>query len=864
MNYLDGIPAEVAELIEPYLDPAPETLASISAALVTKRDAAKAARAASGIEQIWTEAEEAYVGIDDANRAEWGDAKWIKPQAMNGPITTSQTVKSQSEYKSTVFLRLTARYVDAGTAKLTEILLPPDDKAFSLKETPIPDLIKAKGNNSQIVHDELGNIPLTRPAKPGEVTPAVQIPPTTGAAATAGALPAPAAAQPATAAAPAVGAVPAGAEGAAPAAPPPPRVPLTVADVAKEAIELARGKAKLAETRIWDWMVESCYTAEVRKVIFDAARLGTGVIKGPFPKVSEGVMVNATTQGSDDVDVAIKREIKPGVVWVDLWNCFPDPSCGENIHSGDHFFERDWMSTTQVRALKKLPGYIDKQIDLAIEQAEDATMVAGSANQTKTAPGADSSRKGRHEIWYFYGVMKRDEINCARVASGQKPLNKYDIPDSQKEVHAIVTMVDDIVVRAVLNPLDSGRFPYNAMPWQRRTGYWAGIGVAEQVRAPQRILNAAARAMLNNAGKSSGSQIVIDQASIKPANGNWAMEPDKIWYKTGDAAADDVRKAFYAFDIPNMTDEMLKIIEFAERQAESVSSIPLVTQGQSGKTTPDTFSGMQLQDNNANQLLRSIGYNFDDYITEPLVRGFYEWLLLDPKVPTEEKGDFKIDAHGSVALVERAIQDMTLASLGSVVLNPAFGVSPRKWMTEYLKSRRLVPQNIQYSEEEQQKIDSTPPPEPPQVQAAKILAASRTQIAQGALGLDQQAAQADAQLSADELALRREEMQAKRELAMLDYANKNNMTLTQAKTELAKVAMTLQAQRELAAADKGVALHMHHNKGADDAEDDIITRGQPRHSSPSVPASGPAKPIAQLPGRAADGEAFTQDNTEDN
>jgi hypothetical protein len=218
------------------------------------------------------------------------------------------------------------------------------------------------------------------------------------------------------------------------------------------------------------------------------------------------------------------------------------------------------------------------------------------------------------------------------------------------------------------------------LPWQRRAGYWAGIGVGEQIKEPQRILNAAARSMLNNAGKSSGSQIVIDQGAIRPANGNWALEQDKIWYKNEDSPGDDVRKAFYAFDIPNMTDEMLKLIDFAEKQGENVTSIPLVTQGQSGKTTPDTFSGMQLQDNNANQLLRSIGFNTDDGVTEPLITKCYEWLLLDPKVPNEEKGDFKIDAHGSSALVERAIQDQTLAGLGPIVKDPAFGVSPRKWM----------------------------------------------------------------------------------------------------------------------------------------------------------------------------------------
>ncbi len=849
MKYLDGIPDDVAELIRPYMDPEPGTLASIGLALCTKRDAAQLARSSSGIESIWSECEDAYIGIDDANRSEFEGGKWAKPQAMNGPVQAGSTIKGKPEYKSNVFLRLTARYVEAGAAKLGEILLPPDDKAFSLKETPLPELIKAKKDNSQVVSD--GGQPLTRPLQPGEMPP--QQAPTTGMAAM-GATTAPTP-QPVPAAGPG-GAVQPGPAGplaptTAPAPPPPQRVPLTVGDLAKENITIARDKAKLAETRIWDWLVESFYSTHMRKVIFDAARLGSGVLKGPHPKVSDAVMTDASTAGGEEVSVKIKREIKPGVSWVDLWNVFPDPTCGEDIHNGEYFFERDYMSDTQVRALKKLPGYIVSQIDKVLMEEVSPTTSAASARNTRY--GDNDERMGRRVLWYYYGVLSREEIDCCRQLCGRKPLTRDDVPLSKKFVHVIATMIGDTVVRAVLNPLDSGGFPYHVLPWQRRAGYWAGIGVGEQIKAPQRILNAAARALLNNAGKSSGSQIVIDQGSIRPANGNWGLEPDKIWYKTSDSPGDDVRKAFYAFDIPNMTEEMLKIIEFAEKQGENATSIPLVTQGQSGKTTPDTFGGMQLQDNNANQLLRSIGFNTDDYVTEPLIRKCYEWLLLDPKVPNEEKGDFKIDAHGSSAMVERAIQDQTLATIVPLAKDPAFGLSPRKAMAEYLTSRRIDPKRLQYSEEEQQKIDSMPPPEAPQVTAAKILAQSRTQIAQGTQGLDQQATTQDAQL-------RREEMAAERELKMLEYANKNGISLTQVKAELAKVAMTLQAQRELAAAEHGVALHMHHTKGAADDEEEG-DRGQPQHTAAPLPGAV-AKPIAQLPGRAADGEAFTQAENE--
>jgi hypothetical protein len=47
-----------------------------------KRDAAVQARKESGIEAIWTAAEEAYLGIDELNRSEFSGSRWAKPTSM--------------------------------------------------------------------------------------------------------------------------------------------------------------------------------------------------------------------------------------------------------------------------------------------------------------------------------------------------------------------------------------------------------------------------------------------------------------------------------------------------------------------------------------------------------------------------------------------------------------------------------------------------------------------------------------------------------------------------------------------------------------------------------------------------------------
>jgi hypothetical protein len=79
-------------------------------------------------------------------------------------------------------------------------------------------------------------------------------------------------------------------------------------------------------------------------------------------------------------------------------------------------------------------------------------------------------------------------------------------------------------------------------------------------------------------------------------------------------------------------------------------------------------------------------------------------------------------------------------------------------------------------------------------------------------------------------------LQLKRDLAQLDYASKHALSLEQVKAKLADSAMKINAQKELAQLDAGLTLK--------------------QHQTPSGDAL--MKPPAQIPGKAADGKAFSQ------
>lgn len=791
-------------------------LIALGIAIAGKRREAVLARLESGIESIWDSCEEAYLGIDDSNRHQY-KGRFTKAVSGSGPV--SKYPGEEGENRSTAYVRLTTRYVDFAATKLSEIALPIDDKAFSLDATPVPDVDPTQGAT-----------PTAQPAMPGGI----------GGLLGGGQMGAPAMAPgPAAAGGPAFpGAAP---QGVPPAvsgeqAPVPAAVGAAIGgsqDPLQAQENANHEAAKKAENRIWDWMVEGGYTREMRRVFHDSARIGVGVLKGPIPDIKKARKL--TTDGQI-AKLEIVEKVVPVTRRVDPRNLFPAPGCGEDIHDGEFVFEREFVSRKTLLNLKKRKGWNADAIEQVLKEGP------GKVNSDAATSDNDEQRtRHQFERWTYYGLLTLEEL----LAAGVKVPKDEETGDyTMQDAHAIVTLINDTVVKAVLHPLDSGNFPFRVFPWTVRDGHWAGVGVAEQMEMPQRMVNAGTRAMLNNAGKSSGVQIVLDRGSIVPQNGKWEIVPDKVWLKAADAIIDDVRKAFFMFEYPNIQQQLMPIIEYGLRLAEEHTSVPLVSQGfyaQGG--SPQTFGQAELQNNNANAMLREKGRMVDEYITEGLVADFYEWLLVDPDVPDDEKGDFSINAKGTSAMVERAIQEFTLIQMLQLSANPAFGADPKKTYAMLLRSKHIDPSDIQYSEQEMQQMASQTPPPPPQVLAAQINAKAKVDAAnisaqadlhKSAMDTDRDTVYINAQRERDaqNAQSNREELQLKYQLAILDYANKRNISINEIRAELANNAMKLKTEKELAAMATAASLHKHHN-----------------------PAMEPA---VEVPGRAANGHALDQ------
>lgn len=653
-------------------------------------------RLMSGIDDIWREDEEAYEGIDDANRDEEHGFRVRKPTEGGAP-SPSQKPKT----RSTAFVNITAQFVDTAASRVGDMLLPVDDRPWRIEPTPLPTLPGTAPESAQQTAQ-------AQAASAGEPAPA---------------------------------------ESAQESA-------------SKALMTEARRRAEEAEKQIDDWHSECQFNSELRTVIDDSARIGTGIIKGPVPARKRKLK---WVDGPFGKTILAVDEIQPASYAISAWNFFPDPRCGESIHNGNYVWERDPCITAKMLAdLRFRPGYLIDQIEAALEEGPQKHTIDGMSPEDERR---SANEKPPFELWIFYGNVEREDL----VALG------IEVPDRfTAQVPVMCEFVNDRIIKIAFNPLDDGQFPYDLLPWKRRRGMPWGKGVARQVRTPQRMVNAAMRAIMDNASLSAGVILFLRRLGLSPADGDWNLGPNKI-YTYNSAEIQDVEKSVHSIEIPNRQKDLMPIVEQALRLAEQVTGLPMLLQGQQG-AAPDTVGVTTLLYNSANGLLRRIAKLFDDKITEPHLRRWYRWLLEYSDNP-EQYGDCQIVARGSSALVERDMQAQFMVQLAPHVKDPEFGINPRKWMQELCKAQRIDPTRIEYTEAELQEIKNRPQPVDPRIEAAKISAQARIQSGQ-------------------------EELAARREIAYLEYALKHDMTLAQAKMAMLELLATDRRERDLFAAER--------------------------------------------------------------
>lgn len=728
-------------------------LEAFGTALAKTRDKWVMHRRASGVDKRWREDNDQYDGRDESTRM---TSSMMDAVEQGYPVTNKGTQPT----RSTVNIGITRQKTNANEARLADILLPTDDRNWGIKPQHMPHLAPMLQSDEAATEIMDGVDPDDLSAK--------------------GVQPSPAPGQPMTQ------------NGQ----------PIAKKQLAHLVQEICRYKANRMQDLI-DQQLNTCdYNGELRKVLHDAAVLGIGVLKGPIVmNRRRKAWKKQMAQGGVGVYMSIEvDELAPASYRVDPRFFYWDPSCGEDIHKGAGVFEHDTLTPKEVRRLRRQPGYLESQLRKVIEEGPKRTAALMGDERHNEDSLLDSET---YDYWEYHGEVEIKDLRAAGVdVKDQDPLDS---------VSACVIMINNTVVKAYLNPLDDGEVPYDTFVWERVAGSVAGYGVPRLMRAQARVLNAAWRMMMDNAGTSAGQQIVINRKLITPADGVWNITARKIWLCNEDGV--DVRSAMTTFTFDSQQQQLENIIELALKFTDEETSQPMLAQGEKG-TAPETLGGMQILMNSSNVVLRRLVKQFDDMITRRHIRRYYDYNMLHSD-DDSVKGDFNVDARGTSALLVKDVQSQAYLQLLAAGQNPTYAqyLDTLKLFKAALRAQYIDPEEIcksddQIAQEAEQRAQQ-PQQQDPKIQAALIRAQAEQAKAQADAQRDIQTAEIDRAAKLEQLKLENENL-------MLQLSVKQNISLQQIKAELAKTVLQSGVQHDTQMAQTFLA---HHAKSAQLAHD---------------------------------------------
>ena len=432
--------------------------------------------------------------------------------------------------------------------------------------------------------------------------------------------------------------------------------------------------AKKMEKKIHDQLEESNAKKQLRAAAFEAALFGTGIMKGPFavdkeyPNWDEGGMYSPMFK------------TVPQTSHVSIWNFYPDPDAS-NMDEAEFIIERHKMSRSQLRALKKRPFFRENAIDKSLDEGE---MYNKEWWEHVMEDNNQEDRAERFEVLEFWGFVDRTIIEEYDV----------DIPEELGDVEQVsvnIWVCNNNVLRLVMNPFTPAYLPYYATPYEMNPYSIFGVGIAENMDDTQTLMNGFMRMSVDNAALSGNLIIEVDETNLVPGQ-DLSVYPGKIFRRQGGAPG----QAIFGTKFPNVSNENMQMFDKARQLADESTGFPSFAHGQTGITgVGRTASGISMLMSAANNSIRSVIKNVDDYLLGPMGKAFFSFNMqfdFDPEI----KGDLEVKAQGTESLMANEVRSQRLMSFMQTVSNPTLAPFARMdyIVREIAKSMDLDPDKV--------------------------------------------------------------------------------------------------------------------------------------------------------------------------
>lgn len=413
--------------------------------------------------------------------------------------------------------------------------------------------------------------------------------------------------------------------------------------------EPAREAALLMQDKVSDQLSETDADKHLRMVVFEMCLFGSGVMKGPFSEVKE------YPKWDSEGEYTPLSETVPRIECRSLWNIYPDP---EARTTGEltYIVDRHRLSRTGLRKLKTRPFFRAEAIERAVEfgpayQEESWETILQDSNGETPA--------NRFEVLEFWGTVQADM------------LEEYDIelPDGiepDEDVQVNIWMVNDVIIRVVVNPFTPKSIPYHFVPFEMNPYSIWGIGVAENMEDTQLLMNGFMRMAVDNAALSGNLIIEVDETNLVPGQ-DMSVYPGKIFRRQSGAPG----QAIFGTKFPNVSNELLQMFDKARQLSDESTGMPSFAHGSTGVTgVGRTASGMSMLMGAAATSIKSVVRNIDDYLLVPLANAFFAFNMQFNFDEQFSKGDIKPVARGTESLLRNEVRSQRLLQFLQMTANP--------------------------------------------------------------------------------------------------------------------------------------------------------------------------------------------------
>ena len=485
--------------------------------------------------------------------------------------------------------------------------------------------------------------------------------------------------------------------------------------------------AKKMEKKIHDQLEESNAKKQLRSAAFEAALFGTGIMKGPFAVDKE------YPNWDEDGMYSPMFKTVPQTSHVSIWNFYPDPDAS-NMDEAEFIIERHKMSRSQLRALKRRPFFRSNAIDKSLNEGE---MYNKEWWEHVMEDNNQEDRAERFEVLEFWGFVDRDVIEGYDV----------EIPDELADLEQVsvnIWICNNNVLRLVMNPFTPAYLPYYATPYEMNPYSIFGVGIAENMDDTQTLMNGFMRMAVDNAALSGNLLIEVDETNLVPGQ-DLSVYPGKIFRRQGGAPG----QAIFGTKFPNVSNENMQMFDKARVLADESTGFPSFAHGQTGITgVGRTASGISMLMSAANNSIRSVIKNVDDYLLGPLGKAFFSFNM-QFDFDSDIKGDLEVKAQGTESLMANEVRSQRLMQFMQTVSNPNLAPFARMdyIVREIAKSMDLDPDKVANSMSQaavqaeilkkfQEQNPTPPPPEegrPPQ-ETEEVPAGGQVQDTQGSGG----------------------------------------------------------------------------------------------------------------------------------